>query len=234
MSERLIETLGKLIKKEILRSVEHETHSNNMVFENMEPYPGYHGTTVPDKLEPDSLFAITKMKYNDERVIRAIQTVKKKTDLQFDAAPGSVKYQNALYHCIRFKGIRYQSLGDLLELFEDTGIVFHRKRKVASFETIIEIRKFFKLKETIEGIFGDLEQENTSYIELPFQLTWNQFEKITLDIKYNMEDRNYDAAQSSVYTEQGLMDFVRIYDKEQCQGKLIHIREKYFEAMEKL
>ena len=103
MSDRLIETIGKLTKKEILRSVEHETHSGNLLFENMEPYPGYHGTTVPDKLEPDSIFAITKMRYNDERIIRAIQAVKKRTDLDFDAAPGSVKYQNDTYHFVRFK-----------------------------------------------------------------------------------------------------------------------------------
>jgi hypothetical protein len=234
MSDRLIETTGKLIKKEILRSVEHETHSGKLIFENMEPYPGYHGTTVPDTTEPDSLFAITKMKYNDERVIRAIQEVKKKSDLSFDAAPGSVKYLNATYHCIRFRGLKYGSLGDLLRMFDETGLVFHRKRKVASFETIIEIRKFFRLKETMDGIFEDLDQENTSYIELPIQLTWTQFEKITMNIKYNMEDRNFDAAQSSTYCENGLMDFVRIYDQEQCHGKLLHIREKYLTAVEKL
>jgi hypothetical protein len=105
---------------------------------------------------------------------------------------------------------------------------------VRSFETLIDIRKFFRLKETIDGIYEDLEQENTSYIELPIQLTWNQFEKITMSIKYNMEDRNFDAAQSSVYTEKGLMDFVRIYDQESCQGKLIHIKEKYLAAVEKI
>jgi hypothetical protein len=234
MSERLIETIGKLVKKEILRSVEHETHSDKLIFENMEPYPGYHGTTVPDTMEPDSLFAITKMKYNDERVIRAIQAVKKKTDLIFDAAPGSVKYQNSNYNFLRFRYIQYRHLGDLLRLFDETGLVFYRKRKVRSFETIIEIRKFFNLKETIDGIFEDQLQENTSYIELPVQLTWNQFEKITMSIKYNMEDRNFDAAQSSVYCDKGLMDFVRIYDKEQCKGKLIHIRDKYISAVEKL
>jgi hypothetical protein len=234
MSERLIETIGKLIKKEILRSVEHEPHSGKLIFENLEPYPGYHGTTVPDKLESDSLFAITKMKYNDERVIRAIQAVKKMTDLDFDAAPGSVKYMNETYNCLRIRGLQYQSLGDLLRLFDERGLLFHRKRKVRSFETLIEIRKFFRLKETIDGIYEDLEQANTSYIELPLQLTWTQFEKITMNIKYNMEDRNFDAAQSSVYGERGLIDFVRIYDQESCQGKLIHIKEKYLAAVEKL
>ena len=135
---------------------------------------------------------------------------------------------------VRFRGIKYQSLGDLLRLLEETGLVFYKQRNVRSFETIIEIRKFFKLKETIDGIFEDQYQANTSYIELPILMTWNQFEKITLGIKYNMDDRNFDAAQSSVYCDKGLMDFVRIFDMEQCQGKLIQIREKYMEAIEKL
>jgi hypothetical protein len=49
-----------------------------------------------------------------------------------------------------------------------------------------------------------------------------------------MDDKNFDAAQCSVYFRHGLIDFVRIYDQDTNQAKLIFIRDKYLEAISKL
>jgi len=234
MSERIIESLGTITKKERLASVENETHSNSFILENIKPYPGYHGSTVPDSLEPDSLFGVTKLLYNDERIIRAIQAVKRVTDKTFDAAPGIVTIQNEINHFIRFKFLQYKQAGEVIREFVNAGIEFRRKRKIAPFETIIRVKKFFKMKEAMDGVYHDLLDENTYYLHIPAFLRWVTFEKITMNIKYNMEDKNFDAAQTSVYTKEGLMDFVRIYDKDSCQGKLIHIHERYLEAISKL
>lgn len=234
MSERIIESLGTIIKKEHLALVESETNSNSLILENSKPYPGYHGSTVPDSLEPDSLFAITKLLYNDERIIRAIQAVKRMTDKTFDAAPGIVTIQNEINHFVRVKYLQYKQAGEVISEFVNAGIEFRRKRKVSPFETIIRVKKFFKIKEGMDGVYYDMENKNMFYLQIPVFLRWVTFEKITMNIKYNMEDKNFDAAQTSVYTEEGLMDFVRIYDKDSCQGKLIHIREKYLEAISKL
>jgi hypothetical protein len=234
MSERIIESLGTITKKERLATVESETNSNNLILENIKPYPGYHGSTIPDSLEPDSLYAVTKLLYNDERIIRGIQAVKKVTDLSFDAAPGVVTIQNETNHFVRFKFLQYGQSGGVVNEFMKAGLEFRRKRKIAAFETIIRVKKFFRLKEGMDGIFYDMEDKNMFYLNIPAYLRWVTFEKITMNIKYNMEDKNFDAAQTSVYTEEGLMDFVRIYDKDSCQGKLIHIQERYLEAISKL
>lgn len=234
MSERIIESLGTITKKERLASVESETHSNSFILENIKPYPGYHGNTVPDSLEPDSMFAVTKLLYNDERIIRSIQAVKRVTDKTFDAAPGVASIQNETNHFIRLKFLQYKQAGEIISEFVNAGIEFRRKRKMSPFETIIRVKKFFKLKEAMDGIYHDMADQNMFYLQIPAFLRWVTFEKITMSIKYNMEDKNFDAAQTSVYTEIGLMDFVRIYDKDSCQGKLMHIHEKYLEAISKL
>lgn len=65
-------------------------------------------------------------------------------------------------------------------------------------------------------------------------LRWNTFEKITNKIKYNLDDRNYDAALTNVYGQEGIIDFVRIFDREAIDSKLKHIHEKYLEAVSKL
>ena len=73
-----------------------------------------------------------------------------------------------------------------------------------------------------------------TYLEIPLLLRWPTFEKVTMNMKYNMDDDKWDAAQTSMFYKNGLKDFVRIYDQDSCQGKLLHIREKYLDAISKL
>lgn len=231
MGKKTYETFGKLIKKETFRSVENETFSDKLILENTQPYPGYHGTTIPDSLEPDSIFVITNVNYNDDRLIRAIQTVKSRVDVNFNGATGTVKYQNKAYNFVRFKFLPYNRVGEVLKHFEEIGIDFRKYRKVAPYESMIEVRKFFKMEEKAEGIFQDKYDKNTSYLLLPTSLTWNNFEKITMGIKYNMDDINFDCAQTSIHCEDGFLDFVRLYDQESSVSKLKHIRDKYLDAV---
>lgn len=231
MGKKTYETFGKLIKKEKFKSVENETFSDKLILENTEPYPGYHGTTIPESLEADSLFVITNVNYNDDRLIRAIQNVKPHVDVKFNGATGTVKYQNKAYNFIRFKFLPYNRVGEVLKHFENTGIDFRKYRKVAPYESIIEVRKFFEMEEKADGIFQDKNEKNTSYLLLPTSLTWNNFEKITMGIKYNMDDINFDCAQTSIYGYEGFLDFVRVYDQESSVSKLKHIRDKYLEAV---
>lgn len=233
MSNKIFQTIGTVTKEERLASVESETFTNVLLLESQLPFPGYHGSTVPDKLHPDAVFAVTKLLYNDERIIRCIQSVKKNVSINFDAAPGTLNFQNKDVNFIRFKGLQYQFFGDVIKEFEKCGIEFKRQRTVSPYTTLIRVRKFFKLKEVLNGIYADIDNPRFAYLEIPIQMRWNRFKRITMDIRYNVEDKHYDAAQTSIYTETGLKDFVRIYDKEFCQGKLIFIRDKYLEAVSK-
>ena len=234
MSERIIETVGTITKKELVASVKNEIYTNKLVIENQEPYPGYHGTTVPGKLESDSIFAITKLLYNDERIYRAITAVRKAVSHDFDGAAGTLTYQNKSYNCVRFKHLPYNLVGDVLSEFEKSGIEFRKSRNVSPFQSMIRVRKFFSVKEILEGLYQDVDDKQITYLEIPVLLRWPTFEKITMNMKYNMDDDKWDAAQTSMFYKNGLKDFVRIYDRDSCQGKLIHIREKYLEAIAKL
>jgi hypothetical protein len=234
MSAKILDTIGVITKKENFVSVESETSSNAMILESLQPYPGYHGLTVPDTLEPDSLFAITKLIYDDEAVIRAIQDVKKVFKGNFDAAPGTINIQNMDNNFIRLKYLPYARVGEVLQEFEKTGIEFKKKKALAPFESILKVRKFFTVEESAEGIFHDLVDTNMFYLKIPVMLNWPTFEKITLSLKYNMDNKNFDAAQCSVYYRYGLIDFVRIYDRDSSLSKLNFIRDKYLEAISKL
>jgi len=231
MNLRNIQTIGTVIKKEKLASVESATNSQALILENLQPFPGYHGTTIPDQLDPDSLFAVTSIMHNDERILRAIQAVRKQYPKTFNATPGTISLQNKPVNVIRFKSVSYHAISELIKHFEEAGIDFLKAKKTAPYESIIRIRKHFKMQEISEHVFRDLDSPETYYIELPVQMRWNTFEKVTMSLKYNIDDPNFDAAQTNVFTEDGIMDMVRIYDMNCNPEKLQFIREKYLDAI---
>lgn len=232
MDGRIIETVGFVTKKELLETVDYDTKSNKLILESEKPFPGYYTRHYnPYEKQPYSIFAVTKLVYNDERIIRAIQSVKEDPKFTFDAAPGSLMLSNKNFNFIRFKDLPYQDVKDVLELFNKNGIEIRKSRKVSPYETLIKVRKFFCMKEKINNVFQDLDEEHMSYIVLPRKLVWATFEKITTSIKYNIDDKNFDAAQTTVFAKEGILDLVRIYDRDSCQGKLLHIKEKYEEAI---
>ncbi|MBZ0241800.1 MAG: hypothetical protein K8F24_01175, partial [Bacteroidales bacterium] len=125
-------------------------------------------------------------------------------------------------------------VGELVEAFREQGISFGKARQVNSYSSIIKIFKYFQIEEVNEGVWHDKNWKEMYYISLPVQLRWNSFEKITNSIKHNVEDKSFDAALATMYNKDGVCDFVRVYDEECCQGKLLFIQKKYLEAIKYL
>ena len=80
MEHQALSSIGTISKKENLASVEHNTYSSALVLESLFPFPGYNGTTVPDRTDPRALFLITKAVHSDEKIIRAIKNIKQIID----------------------------------------------------------------------------------------------------------------------------------------------------------
>ncbi|MBG0781111.1 MAG: hypothetical protein H0S84_02460 [Bacteroidales bacterium] len=234
MEIQTLSSIGNISKRENLASVEHETHSSALVLESLHPFPGYHGTTVPDRTDPKSLFLVTKNIYSGDRIIRSIKQVKQNFPHFFDGAPGLINLYNKPTGVIRLKYLPYNLVGELISAFQDLGLEFIKNRKVNNYESIIKITKYFMLEKVSEGIWHDQNWKELYYLNLPLQLRWNSFEKITSSIKHNVDDNNFDAALTTLYDKDGVLDLVRIYDEESCQGKLIFIHEKYLEAIKYL
>lgn len=232
MSQRiLLETIGTIEKKEMLGPVGYK----ELVLEAFQPFPGYHGTTVPDNDKPNWLFAITRSKYTEEKIIRVIQKIKSEHDYIFDATPGMVTLYNMLNPCIRFKGLaRYEDVPTILKTFEDEGIEFMSNRKIEPYSGIIKVKKYFLIEAISEHLFKDAEDPSIHYFSIPIQLRFNQFEKITIDLKHNLDDPKFDAALGTIFRKTGVIDVIRIYDDKCTPEKLNLIRTKYLQAINNL
>jgi hypothetical protein len=232
MSQKiLLETIGTIEKKEMLGPVGYK----ELVLEAFHPFPGYHGTTVPDHVRPNALFAITRSKYTEEKLIRVTQKIKNERNLTFDGTPGMVTLYNMLNPCIRFKELTsYEAVPSILKAYEDDGIEFMSNRKIEPYSGIIKVKKYFLMEVISDILFKDAEDPNMHYFSIPVQLRFNQFEKITIDLKHNLEDPKFDAALGTIFRKSGLVDIIRIYDDKCTPERLNLIRTKYLQAINNL
>lgn len=234
MQKKVIRSIGVISKKENLVPVEQLSNCKIMILESAEPFPGYHGYVDTVKNNPDAVYIVTKRAYSDDKLFRIIMHIREKFPHTFDGTPGVITMNNKQVHVIRLKGLNYVHIPELIELFRANEIDFMKRKKIPPFNSLIKIRKFFELKEVVEGVFQDMNEHRFSYLRIPCTLRWSTFERITQDIKYNTEDNRFDAAIGHVYEKEGLFDFVRIFDKNFRLGKLTYIREKYLEQIGKL
>lgn len=235
--KNIIETLGKITKKELIGTIEPDLSGGFMLLENRYPFPGYHGNTIPDfhELIPDSIFAMTKSVYDEETILRAAHATHREFGKKFDATPGQLNVFNQTQPCVRIKYLQsYHDLAHLITLFHKHGIQFLKYRKVEPYEGLIKIEKFYLLELLEPGIYLDLVDDDMCYLQLPYYIDWNTFEKITLSMKRNMEDNKFDAAQAVILRKNCVLDCVRIYDHHIKHDKIIMIRDRYLKEINKL
>lgn len=230
-AKTILEIIGTIEKKEKLVSVGYD----NMVLESLRPYPGYHGDTVPDTTDPKSAFLITREKYTEEAIIRATILAKEHTPIVFDGTPGEIEFLNEWTQCVRIKGLKnYNLIPEVLDAYKKAGIEFTKGRKVRPYEGLIRIKKYFILDELDQGVYMDKESPEMAYFEVPVELPFDKFEEITLHIKRNLKENNWDAALGVFYRKTGLVDVIRIYDVNVCLGQCLFLRDKYQKEIEKL
>lgn len=229
----IIETIGALAKEEKLITLTENIMPNTLVLETAEPYPGYHGANLPEDTLPVSVFLITVKKYSTVKILRTALTIQKYFDQNFDADPGVICFGNNISYCIRIRGLdNYQLIGKLQESFNLEGIKFAKARNMST-KAIIKIKKHFIIEEIEEGIYKDLDDNAMFYIRMPKQINWQVFVKISLIIKNNIDNANYDAALAVIYTR-NLLDVVRIYARGISVEKLRLLKMKYGEEILKL
>lgn len=232
MSQKVIETIGHVEKKENLQSLGY----SNLVLESEHPFPGYHGTTVPDQDMPKSLFLLTKTKYADEFIVRSVKSVKKKHKFSFDGSPAKVYFQNSMVQSIRIKDLdSYEKIPDILKAFKEEGIAFLPGKKVKPYYGLIRVTKYFLLNPITDCTLQDDEVQSMKYFQIPVKLDWDEFEEMTKHVKRNVDDINWDGALATIYRKTGIEDYIRIYnDKNSDMETLNLIRKKYVQEIKKV
>jgi len=233
----MIETIGYIKKEEHLVSLENDIIPNTQVIETREPFPGYHGKDLPGELSasaPEFVFFVTKQKYTTDHIARVTKNIRNYFNDDIDIARAEITIFNTKHPCIRVKNCKdFSKITELQKCYRGEGIKFAKKKQVDTLG-LIKIQKHFHLEEISKGIFKDLDEENTSYLQIPVEIKWPQLKRITFKIKNNMEDNNFDAALGLFYRKGGLIDFVRVYDKSADIKRLEDIKTRYMNEISRI
>ncbi len=234
-----IQSLGYLLKKEKLASLESEHSHSEMLLESLDPYPGFYEEyfvpTTEKEHKPKSVFIVLKNfdVCHEDDFIRMSMHIKRDHDIKFDAALSSIMLFNKSATTIRVNMDDYRQLPELISHYSKVGVTFQSDKLVKPYQSLIKIRRYFDLEIMAEGVFKDIDKPNTYYIRVPLFMTWDEFETATIAIRNNFDYKTYDAAQAAIYNKAGIIELVRIYDRKADLSKLESLRQKYIIEVER-
>lgn len=228
-----IKSLGFVIKKEKISNLETDHHFSELILEDVDPYPGfydhYHVPMNEKEQKPRSLFAVIKNNSLDQMddFIRTTGNIKKETGLEFDAVMGLLELQNQTMACIRINMEEYEPLPEIIHQYSNRGFEFLANRSIKPYISLISLRKYMTMDKISEDIYKDAEMSNIYYIKVDKYLKWEHFERISIMIRNNWHHKIYDAAQSGIYSREGVVELIRIYDRDTNIELLKYLKEKY-------
>jgi hypothetical protein len=227
-----MEVFSNLVKLEKLTILEDKITPGTLVFESLDPFPGYY-SDFPDSTPPVYLYLALDKPYRLEEILRATQKIQPDFEEHFDAGKGIATIVNEEIPVIRLRHFgNYDIVVPLQKAYNEAGIDFlKRTKKQSEYEALVRIVKMLYLKQVEPNIFIDLKEDFHGYILIPRYLTWRQFEKITKQVKYNWFGSKFDAAYGSFYYETRLYEFVRIYSNKLDTDYLQDIRSLYLEKL---
>jgi len=219
------------------RLVQFETGSTKikeLILSDANPYPGYYSETPADTqaTKPKYIFAAMKQGEGcyEDIVLRAAFKIKKILDYDFEANYGRISLFNKTKPCIRIKIDNLSKVPELIKLFNKEGILFQPAEKITPYDSLIRIRKYMTFTELSEDIYSG-DKENHYYIQVPEKLEWKEFVKLIISIRSSGDFGIFDAAQTSLYQKNKIIEFVRIYTKSFKTKDFIKLKDEIFKRI---
>ncbi len=227
-----IEVFGTLTKTEKIVAIDKKVANGSLVFEALEPFPGYYHET-PFDTKPVYLYLALEENYPLEEVVRVSHKIQAQMGERLNAGKGFLQVVDEKYNVLRLRHLNDYDMVKQLQLsFAENGIHYlHKQKKIFEAEAFIKIVKFLNLQSLDEGIWLDMREDHHGYIELPRKLGWEEFKELTLSVKYNWDESKFDAAVGAFYHQGNLHEFVRIYSTKICDDYLKELRKVYLEKM---
>jgi len=226
---------GSLIKEEAFELIEGAVLPNTFVLESKNPFPGFYEyyDNLQKDIAPHYIYLVTDKKYDLEQFTRTTQQIMSDTNKKYHAALGTITIYNNVYYVIRVRHIeQYADIKELQAYYVSLGINF--KDKPSRFEHnkgITRLNKFFCLDKIEDNFYFDSVEANHGYFRIPKYLSWDDFVKLTKQVKYNMDLKQFDASIGFIYDKFKAIDIIRVYSENLTIDLLKLIRSKYLERI---
>ncbi len=226
------ELIGKIIIQENIDTINENKLPGTFVINVPDPYKNYYGRFT-EIVKPVSIIFVTKTPNSFEKILRVTKKINEKYHLNLDGAKCEVTMNSRKLDGVRVKGInRFHEIGQIQQYYKDEGYDFAKSEKFKSTEALIRINRFFNVDEVEKGIYHSHDENEVYYIEVPRYMTWDEFKKLTQEIKHNIADANYDIAKGIFYVNHGITEILRVVKPKASLELLKTIQKKYIEKLE--
>ena len=215
------------IKKEQIASYD-ECNKKVMILINEKPFPGYFSCYPHDTSHVPHMFYIPLKPGSgcvEDKIWRINIELKKENVNCFEATYGHLILFNKETPCIRLDMVDKTGTDNIIERFEKEGVKFQKCKKVESYDSIINVRRFLELQSFLPDVYKE-EKEHFYYIEVPGKLKWKNFTEMILSIKGERKFKSFDAAQTSLYRKNEVREFIRIYTTSFEEVDFIELRNE--------
>lgn len=228
MGNKQIEVFVNLTKNETVVALDEKIVPGSLVFESLNPFPGYYHE-LPTAADSMYIYLVLGQQYPLEEILRASQAIEKEYNWNFDAGKAYVTIGSTNLDAIR---VRHLPSIDMVEQIQQAyakqGINFLMNKKLkGKLEARTKIVKFLGLEKLDEGVYLNAEDNTFAYIEIPKYLSPAAFVKVSMDVKYNWDGHEFDAASASFYINGKLFEAVRIRSDKMDVKYLNDIKKLY-------
>jgi hypothetical protein len=205
------------------------TDLNNMVVLESNPDQGYFfGGSLPEEMKNANdhhLYLVVRKTIPcfQDRIIRHAHYIKNVLKLNFHISPGQMTFENETHSCIRVRINELGLLKDFIDDLEEMGIEFYygrRYRHLQPYESLVQFKKYVDFEKIFDGVYRDMEDMKTHYVEIPSDIDFNLFETMTEDIKNNCELNMFNTALVYFHLKDKVMDMIALYSRECNEERL--------------
>jgi hypothetical protein len=227
-NNKKMEVFVNLTKNDMVVAIDENIVPGSLVFDSLNPFPGYYHET-PTKSSSIYIYMVLNRQYPLEEVIRATQNIEKKYGWDFDAGKGYMEIGSEYLDVIRMRHVpQMDMVAKIQEAYMQQGINFLMKKKLkGQLEARVKIVKFSTLEEVGEGTFISIDEPTFAYVEISKYLNRKEFTKVSMDVKYNWDGHEFDAARGSFYKDGKLYEVVRVRSDKLDADYLGKIRKLY-------
>ena len=227
-----MEVFMNLTKNDTVVAVENKIVPSSLVLDSLNPFPGYYHET-PTHPQHIYIYMVLDRQYPLEEILRATQNIEKEYSWDFDAGKGYLTIGTENFNAIRMRHLPQIDLVEKIQnayINQGIGFLLNSKTK-GQLNVQVKIVKFSTLEEIGKHIYISLKESGFAYIEIPRYLNSEDFTNVSIDVKYNWDGHEFDAACGSFYSNGKLYEVIRIRSDKIDLEYLSKVRKLYLEKM---
>ncbi len=170
-----------------------------------------------------------------DKLLRKVQKIRDRFPATLSFCMGELELNHQTKSCIRVTTLSESNLGVIIKGLEDQGVIFHPFQKIKDQVSRIYFKKFEELELITEGIYKKGVVNNEYFLQIPLEISWEEFTQITEKVRNNISVLFYDAALATIQLHHcKFIDCIRIFSEFPELTDLTDLRSHYCREIENL